>query len=179
MLHSLLIKGKTMEYELFYSDRKTISASVRDGKLTVRAPRTATKQFIENFLKKPEKWIIEHLRLEEQKKVKNASLSETEILHLKKEAAIYLKQKTQYYAQVMGVKYRRITITSAKSRFGSCSSKGNICYSYRLMLYPEQAREYVVVHELCHLLEMNHSKKFYAIVEKYLPDYKERRRMLK
>ena len=79
----------------------------------------------------------------------------------------------------MGLKYSRITITSAETRFGSCSSKGNISYSYRLMLYPEAAREYVVVHELAHLLEMNHSKKFYAIVERYLPDYKERRRMLK
>ena len=79
----------------------------------------------------------------------------------------------------MNLQYGRITITSAKTRFGSCSSKGNISYSYRLMLYPEEAREYVVVHELAHLLEMNHSKRFYAVVEKYLPDYKLRRRLLK
>jgi len=79
----------------------------------------------------------------------------------------------------MSLKHGRITITSAKTRFGSCSSKGNISYSYRLMLYPEAAREYVVVHELAHLLEMNHSKRFYAIIEKYLPDYKERKKLLK
>jgi len=79
----------------------------------------------------------------------------------------------------MNLKYGRITITSAKTRFGSCSSKGNISYSYKLMLYPEAAREYVVVHELAHLVEMNHSKRFYSLVERYLPDYKERRKLLK
>ena len=79
----------------------------------------------------------------------------------------------------MGLKYSRIKITSAVKRFGSCSSSGNICYSYRLMLYPEEAREYVVVHELAHLEEMNHSKKFYEIISKVLPDYKYRRRLLK
>ena len=94
-----------------------------------------------------------------------------EIKALKKSARSYLKAKTEYYANIMGLKYGRITITSAKKRFGSCSSAGNISYSYRLMMYPEAAREYVVVHELAHLLEMNHSKKFWAEVEKVLPDY--------
>ena len=79
----------------------------------------------------------------------------------------------------MGVKYGRITITSAKKRFGSCSSQGNISFSYRLMLYPEAAREYVVVHELAHLKVMNHSKDFYDVVASVLPDYKNRRRLLK
>ena len=78
----------------------------------------------------------------------------------------------------MGAKYQRLTITGAKTRFGSCSSKGNISFSFRLMLYPEPAREYVVVHELAHLFEMNHSKQFYQIVEKYIPDYKERKKLL-
>ena len=79
----------------------------------------------------------------------------------------------------MGLNYGRITITSAKKRFGSCSSVGNISYSYRLMLYPEAAREYVVVHELAHLVEMNHSKKFYEVIAKILPDYKYRKKLLK
>lgn len=168
-----------MDYELIYSDRKTISASVKGGKLTVRAPRSATKDFIEIFLNKHKKWIVEHLLIEEARKEKNDSLTEAEIIRLKNEAELYLKEKTRYFANIMGLKYSRVAITSAKTRFGSCSSKGNICFSYRLMLYPEAAREYVVVHELAHLREMNHSKRFYAIVEKYLPDYKERRRMLK
>jgi predicted metal-dependent hydrolase len=168
-----------MEYELIFSDRKTISASVKGGKLTVRAPRSASREFIEKFLAKHKKWIAEHLLIEEERMKKSTSLTPEEIVRMKKEAELYLKAKTKYYSEIMNLKHGRITITSAESRFGSCSSKGNICFSYRLMLYPEAAREYVVVHELAHLIEMNHSKKFYAIVEKYLPDYKERRRMLK
>ena len=79
----------------------------------------------------------------------------------------------------MGLKYGRITITGAKTRFGSCSAKGNISFSFRLMKYPEAAIDYVVVHELAHLLELNHSQKFWNIVATVFPDYKERRKLLK
>ena len=98
---------------------------------------------------------------------------------LKKEAKLYFEAKTRVFSEIMGLKYGRIKITSAKTRFGSCSSDKNICFSYILMLYPEPAREYVIVHELCHLVYMNHSKEFYALLESYLPDYKERKRLLK
>ena len=79
----------------------------------------------------------------------------------------------------MGVSYEKVSINSAKTRFGSCSSRKTLNFSYRLALYPYEAIEYVCVHELAHLTEMNHSKKFWAIVEKYLPDYKERKKLLK
>ena len=96
------------------------------------------------------------------------------------EAAVPLSgSEYRQYAKIMGLKYSRITITGAKTRFGSCSSKGNISYSYRLMFYPESAIDYVVVHELAHLIEMNHSQRFYAVIEKVLPDYKERIALLK
>ena len=101
------------------------------------------------------------------------------IKELKKSAKAYFKEKTELFSKLMNIKYGRITITSAQTRFGSCSSLGNISYSYRLMMYPEAAREYVVVHELAHILELNHSDRFYAIVQKYLPDYKERKKLLK
>ena len=78
----------------------------------------------------------------------------------------------------MGLKYGRIKITSAKRRLGSCNTNAVICFSYRLMLYPEAAREYVVVHELAHLKYMNHSRDFYELVKQYMPDYKERKRLL-
>ena len=98
---------------------------------------------------------------------------------MRKEAKRILPIKTSYYANIMGLKYGRITITGAKTRFGSCSSKGNISFSYRLMLYPDEAIDAVVVHELAHLYEMNHSPRFYKIIETVLPDYKERKKLLK
>ena len=106
-------------------------------------------------------------------------MTDVEIKKFRESARIYLTARTEEYAKIMGLKFGRITITSAKTRFGSCSSKGNISYSYRLMLYPKAAIDYVVVHELAHLVEMNHSRRFYDIVEKVLPDYKERIKLLK
>ena len=78
----------------------------------------------------------------------------------------------------MGLTYEKITITSAKKRLGSCSIKGNICYSLYLLLYPDTAIDYVVVHELAHLVEPNHSKRFYDVIEQFLPDWEERRKLL-
>lgn len=170
---------KSMDYTLIYSDRRTVSISVKGGVLTVRAPRKMPRDIIEKFLSKHLDWIKKHLNEAQLHAEKFDNLTDEEILRLKKEARVYLRAKTEYYSEIMGLKCGRITITSAKTRFGSCSSQGNISYSYKLMLCPEEAREYVVVHELAHLVEMNHSKRFYAIIEKVLPDYKERRRMLR
>lgn len=168
-----------MEYTLIYSDRKSISASIKEGKLTVRAPKRIPQSMIDEFLKKHKKWIEKHTVASVKESEKINSIPAEDVPRIKAEARKYFEEKTAYYSNIMGLKYGRITITSAKTRFGSCSSKGRISYSYRLMLYPEAARDYVVVHELAHLVEMNHSKRFYDVIEKFMPDYKERKRMLK
>ena len=98
---------------------------------------------------------------------------------LKARAAEELIPLTERYAAQMGLSPRRVRITSAKSRFGSCGRDGNICYSWRLMLYPAAAREYVVVHELCHMRHFDHSRAFYALLGSVLPDYRARRALLK
>jgi len=156
-----------------------MSISVKGGNLTVRAPKGTPKAVIDRFIIKNKNWIDIHIKNEKINMAKFNTLSDDDIKALKRDAKEFLINKTKHYADIMGLKYGRIIITSAKTRFGSCSSKGNISYSYRLMLYPEAAREYVVVHELAHLVEMNHSKRFYSIVENILPDYKIRKRMLK
>ncbi len=168
-----------MEYRVVYSKRKTISISIDKCIVVVKAPLGTDKKNIQSVLIKHSKWIDKHLALQKKKEMLMSNLTEQDIKALKKKAKLYFKEKTEYFSNIMGLKYGRITITSAQKRFGSCSSKGNISYSYRLMLYPEAAREYVIVHELAHLKEMNHSRKFYAIVEKVLPDYKNRKRLLK
>jgi predicted metal-dependent hydrolase len=83
------------------------------------------------------------------------------------------------YAAIMGVFPEHVSINSAKTRFGSCSSKKRLNFSCRLMTYDERAIDYVVVHELAHLKHLNHSKDFWAFVEKFMPDYKERKKLLK
>ena len=94
-------------------------------------------------------------------------------------AAEYLPKRTAEWAKVMNLYPTSVKITGAKTRFGSCSAGNGICYSWRLMAYPPQAVDYVIVHELAHIAQKNHSPRFYALVERYLPDRKEREKLLK
>lgn len=168
-----------MEYTIIYSNRKTLSLTVKDASVIVRSPYGLGRSVIESFVKSHEKWIYEKLEIQRKRKEKFSEISPTDVARLKVEAKKYFEEKTRAYSDIMGLKYGRIKITSAKTRFGSCNSNGTVCFSYRLMLYPEAAREYVIVHELSHLVYMNHSRDFYKLVEQYMPDYKERKRLLK
>ena len=168
-----------MEYEVIYSDRRTLALTVKDGRLIVRAPRGTTEKRIRAAVESHIEWATRHIEKQRHRSQVQGALTEEQIKELRRRARSVLTAKTEELAAVMGVRYNKITITSAKTRFGSCNSKGNISYSYRLMLYPEAAQDYVVVHELAHLVEMNHSPRFYAIVARYLPDYKQRAALLK
>ena len=113
------------------------------------------------------------------KKPKTVDTKNEELDKLKKQARKIIVPKVERYAHIMNVEYGRIAIRAQKTRFGSCSSKGNLNFNCVLALMPEEIVDYVVVHELAHLKQMNHSKLFWAEVEKVLPDYKKRRRWLK
>ena len=169
----------TMEFTVLFSRRKTITLSVKSGKLIVKAPTGTSEERIKSLIAKHKLWIDKRLEDSIEKNRLYSSLDEEKIKTLRKKAREYFTEKTNYYAQIMGLEYKKIKISSAATRFASCSSQGNISYSYRLMLYPESCRDYVVVHELAHLIEMNHSKKFWNIVERFIPDFKKRREELK
>ena len=171
--------GVKMDYELIFSDRKTVSLTIREGNLVVRAPRKTPKKTVEAIIEKHRSWIDRKILEYERKKARLPEPSESEIKELKREAKEYFTRRTEEISRDTGLKYNNVKITSAEKRFGSCNSKGNICFSYRLMLYPEAAREYVILHELAHTKEMNHSKRFYSIIERFMPDYKARKRLLK
>ena len=171
--------GEQLEYEIKYAKRRTLTISVRDGKLFVIAPTGTKPSVIEELITKHKRWIEGKIASQKRQSEKLSRLDEREITEMKKAAKAYFAATVSRYAALMGAEYGKIRITSAMRRFGSCSSDKNLSFSYRLMLYPEAAREYVAVHELAHTFEMNHSKKFYAIIEKTLPDYKERKKLLK
>ena len=105
--------------------------------------------------------------------------TEEEIRALTDKALQVIPDRVRHYAALMGVSYGRITIRNQKSKWGNCSAKGNLNFNCLLMLFPSEALDYVVIHELCHRKEMNHSPKFWAEVEKYAPDYKTQRKWLK
>ncbi len=168
-----------MDYEVKYSARRTIALAIKDGGLIVKAPFGTTREKIESVILSHKSWVEKHMRAQAERNARIGTLTDERIKELKKLAKKVIPPKVEYYAQIMGLKYGRITITSAKTRFGSCSSEGNLSFSYRLMLYPESAIDYVVVHELAHLMELNHSPRFYRIVASVMPDYKERQKILK
>lgn len=169
-----------MEYKIVYSKRKTIAITIEEGGVpVVKAPVRTKKKRIQEVVEKHSEWIEKHSEMQKKKESLFKDLSDDDIKKLKKDAKKYFTENTERFSKIMGINYGRITITSAQKRFGSCSSAGNISFSYRLMLYPEPAREYVIVHELAHRKQMNHSKAFYAIIAEILPDYKYRRLLLK
>ena len=170
-----------MNYEIIRSSRKTLALEItRDGQLKVRAPYKVSRKEIQNFVKSKESWIFKHLkRIEETKAEQPEPLSSEEIEKLVQKAPQVLPEKVEHYARIIGVTYGRITIRNQKTRWGSCSSKGNLNFNCQLMRLPEELQDYVVVHELCHRKEMNHSSDFWKEVEYIMPDYQERRARLK
>ncbi|MBQ7760446.1 MAG: M48 family metallopeptidase [Clostridia bacterium] len=168
-----------MDYEIIYTKRKTLSLSVkRDLRVVVRAPFRTPKERIEKFVMQNIQW-IENRKSKIQARPSIDNCTQQDIKELKDKLLEIVTPILEKYSNRMGLFPSHVSINTAKTRFGSCSSTGRINFSCRLALYPYEAIEYVCVHELAHLKEMNHSKKFWAIVEKQLPDYKERKKLLK
>jgi len=169
-----------MEYTVIRSNRRTVALEItRELKIVVRAPKRMPQKDIEAFVKDHAEWIRVHYARQAARAAVHSEPSEAEIKALKQKAKDILPHKVAYYAKIMGVTPTGVRITSAKERFGSCSGKNALCFSYRLMQYPEAAIDYVVVHELAHIRHHNHSAAFYRFVESVMPDYKQREKLLK
>ncbi len=171
-----------MEAEVIRSRRKTLSVEIRNGRLLVRAPLRVSGAEISRFLQEKQRWIDRQLAraLAQEEAAKDIlPLTDQEIRILAEEAKKLIPDRTAYFARLMGVTYGRITIRCQHTRWGSCSSKGNLNFNCLLMLAPRDVLDSVIVHELCHRKHMNHSAAFYEEVLRILPDYKARDRWLK
>ena len=170
-----------MEYEIIRSARRTLSLEVKeDLRVIVRAPKRTDEKTVRDFVLRHEEWLKKALeRAKKRAEFREETQSPQREAELQKAAAEYLPRRTAEWAKVMNLYPTSVKITGAKTRFGSCSAKNGICYSWRLMAYPPQAVDYVIVHELAHIAQKNHSSRFYALVERYLPDRKEREKLLK
>lgn len=167
-----------MTYDIIRSRRRTMAAQIKGGRLIVRAPLFATDAEIHNFVQKHRRWAEKHLA-EAQALDAIEPLTMDELRDLAQQAKAVIPQRVATYAPLIGVDYGRITIRTQHSRWGSCSSKGNLNFNCLLMLTPPEVLDSVVVHELCHRKEMNHSPKFYAEVLRVCPDYQKCRNWLK
>ena len=169
-----------ISYQWIRSRRKTIAIQIdRNGQVILRTPYGITKRQAEKFLDEKKDWILKNIRQVENRKTDQIMISEEQRREGIERAKRIFPERTAYCALRMGVDYGRITIREQKTRWGSCSSKGNLNFNWKLVLLAPELLDYVVVHELAHRREMNHSKNFWKIVEAELSDYRERRRRLK
>lgn len=167
-------------YELIRSGRRTVALEVTaDCRVVVRAPLRMSRKDIDAFVEGHAEWVAEHLARQRRRRASHPEPTEQEREEYVRRAMEELPGKVAHYSAVMGLRPTGITITGARKRFGSCSGKNRICFSWRLMQYPEAAIDYVVVHELAHIRHKDHSKAFYDCVAQVFPDWRERRAMLR
>ena len=160
-----------MDYQIIRSARRTLGLEVtREGELIVRAPRLVTKRQIQSFVDAHQSWIEKQLsRIRAADAV--APLTDAELKELTYRARTVFAERVAFYAPRIGVTYGKITIRHQKTRWGSCTREGNLNFNCLLLQAPSQVLDSVVVHELCHRKEMNHSKRFYAEVLRVFPEY--------
>ncbi len=165
------------------SNRKTLSLEIKeDLSLTVRAPRYVSDEEIRSFIASHLAWIEKHQEKMRQRNEATASirpLTSEELNALADKAMQVIPGRVEHFAKILHVTYGRITIRNQQTRWGSCSSKGNLNFNCLLMLTPDHILDYIVVHELCHRLEMNHSARFWTKVATVIPDYRDCEKWLK
>lgn len=163
-----------MTCKIIRSNRRTIGLEAKPEGLIVKVPLQMTDEEINSFLRKHKAWIEKSLSrvMERQREVDDLEpITAEQIRALADKALKIIPERVKYFAPKVGVSYGRITIRNQRSRWGSCSAKGNLNFNCLLMLTPPEVIDSVVVHELCHRKEMNHSEKFYDEVLKVMPDY--------
>lgn len=169
-----------MEYQLVRSKRRTLAIEItREARVVVRAPLRMPQKQIEAFLQEKQGWITRHLQQMQARRENHPEPTAEEEAALRAKARELLPPLVENYAAILGVQPAGVTITGARTRFGSCSPKNRLSFSFRLMDWPMAAIEYVVVHELAHIRHKNHGPDFYREVASVLPDWRERSALLK
>ena len=172
-----------MEITVIRSSRKTMALQVKpDGSVVVRAPGRMPMKEIRSFVDSHQDWIRKQLgrvAKAQEERVGTEKLTEAELRALGNQAVQDLAGRCRYWAPRVGVSYGRITVRNQKTRWGSCSAKGNLNFNCLLMLAPESVRDYVVVHELCHRKHMDHSPAFWQAVEEVCPGWREAKAWLR
>lgn len=165
------------------NNRKNLTIHVNNKlQVVVRVPIKTKDREIKALLERYDGWIKESL-IKMKAQIDSmqglTKLSPAEIIKLKKELMPMIKSRVEHFAEVIGVQPGKITIGAQKTLYGSCSPVGNLSFNCALAMMPPEVVDYVVIHELCHLLERNHSKVFWDIVEGYCPEYKTHKKWLK
>ena len=179
---SIVLQNKNIDYTLRKSNRtKRVSLSVsHDGSVAVTIPYSLTENVAERFLQEKANWLFSRLeffkQFEERIIIKKTIKDYAEN---KEKALSLVKSKVVYFSKLYEFEYNRISVRNQKTRWGSCSKKRNINFNYKILFLTERLADYIIVHELCHTKELNHSKNFWNLVKEILPDYKKLRKEIK
>jgi len=176
LLNKLAITYNTKKNRLAKRLRIIIQSN---GNITVSAPTRISQKIINNFLIEKADWIKNVLaKCKPENSQKKSSDKKNYILN-KANALRLARKKITFFAEKYNLKPNKIFIRNQSTRWGSCSTKGNLNFNYRFIFLPEELQDYLIVHELCHLAEMNHSSRFWSLVEQTIPDYKKRKTALR
>lgn len=172
---SIKLNNQNIDYILKVNKRsRNIRLSIHPGaKVTVTTPRFVPQFIVDRFLKDQSDWLQEKMEhFSKLPPVKNKKEKRDEYLKYKEDALILVKERLEYFNKYYNFKWHNITIRNQKTRWGSCSRKGNLNFNYKIVLLPEEQADYIIVHELCHLKELNHSKDFWNLVGISVPNFK-------
>lgn len=165
-------------YKIIRSKRKTLALEISsDASLIIRAPKLLPLPFIKKFVKQKQNWITQKQKLIRSRNKKLQNIKPRIITN--QQALDKITPRVKHYSSISGFKYNKIKITSAQKRWGSCSIHNNLNFPKKLALAPDKIIDYVVIHELCHIKEKNHSFKFWNEVRKIMPNYKIHKKWLR
>ena len=168
------------DYTLVRSRRRTLSMELkRDGTVVVRAPLRLSAETVDAFVAAHEDWLFRARLRQAERLAAHPEPTAEERAALIERAKAELPRRVEYWSRVTGLTPAGVKITGARTRFGSCNTKNSLCFSWRLMQYPDEAIDLVVVHELCHIAHHDHGAGFYALLGSILPDHRERMKLLK
>ncbi len=183
MEKSIILQHKKISYTLRkYRRSRCIRIIVcSDGRVVVTAPKRLSFEIIERYLLQKAEWILEKLSTMSRKKEHHllSRRSQKEYLECKEKARKFVEAAIKKYSRIYQVEYKKICIRDQRTRWGSCSQLGNLNFNYKIIFLPEHCAEYIVVHELCHLKEFNHSRRFWDLVARTVPEYREVRREIR
>ena len=174
MTQTIELHQRKVQYTLRVSRRarRLRLAIYCDGNFVVTAPQNISENFIEQFIIRKSEWIIN--KLEYFKSIPGQVLPKStkkDYLAYKDQALALARERIEFFNQAADFKFNKINIKNQKTRWGSCSKKGNLNFNYKIALLPERLANYIIVHELCHLKEFNHSRKFWNLVASIIPDH--------
>lgn len=176
------------EKYIYYISRKSTRAKsvrlsvFRDGSVSVTSPVYIPETSVERFIREKSKWLISKIAQFTESPIPTGSITHRgrkDYLKYKEEARRLVKGRLEHYNEIYKFKYKRVAIRDQKTRWGSCSTSGNLNFNYKIALLPSHLADYIIVHELCHLKEFNHSKCFWDLVSLEIPNHNKLRHELK